>query len=161
MATIVNKDKRKMLVVLDDQSTNQVLPETTGDQVKINTIAGITSDNAQGALEELNQNANSRVIDAVNANGDSIVDQNHVAQMKDAVVKEAGKVTNKFTYKAHNKVAGTVVPIQYDGSADASLDFDADDFVAVYSSGNDLGVKLVDKNYARRNSENTFTENNT
>lgn len=161
MATIVNKDKRKMLVVLDDQSTNQVLPETTGDQVKINTIAGITSDNVQGALEELNTNANSRVIDAVNANGDSIVDQNNVAQMKDAVVKEAGKVTNKFTYKAHNKVAGTDVPIQYDGSAAASLDFDADDFVAVYSSGNDLGVKLVDKNYARRNSENTFTENNT
>lgn len=161
MATIINKDKRKMLVVLDDQSTNQVLPETTADQVKISSIAGIKSDDVQGALEELNQNANSRVIDAVNANGDSIVDKNNVAQMKEAVVKEAGKVTNKFTYKAHNKAAGTVVPIQYDGSEEASLDFDADDFVSVYSSGNNLGVKLVDKNYAKRDAENTFTENNT
>ena len=60
----------------------------------------------------------------------------------------AKKVKNAFTYKAHNKAAGTVVPITYDGSEAASLDFSADDFAYDYSSGKDIKVKLVDKGYA-------------
>ena len=60
----------------------------------------------------------------------------------------AKKVQNAFTYKAHNKAAGTVVPITYDGSEAASLDFSADDFAYDYSSGKDIKVKLVDKGYA-------------
>lgn len=54
----------------------------------------------------------------------------------------AKKVKNAFTYKAHNKSAGTVVPITYDGSEAASLDFSADDFAYDYSSGKDITVKL-------------------
>ena len=60
----------------------------------------------------------------------------------------AKKVQNAFTYKAHNKAAGTVVPITYDGSEAASLDFGANDFTYDYSSGKDIKVKLVDKGYA-------------
>ena len=60
----------------------------------------------------------------------------------------AKKVQNAFTYKAHNKAAGTVVPITYDGSKAASLDFSADDFAYDYSSGKDIKIKLVDKDYA-------------
>ena len=62
----------------------------------------------------------------------------------------AKKVHNAFTYKAHDKTAGTVVSISYDGSEAASLDFVADDFAPVYTSGNDLGLKLVDKGYATK-----------
>ena len=54
----------------------------------------------------------------------------------------AKKVKDAFTYKAHNKSAGTVVPITYDGSEAASLDFSADDFAYDYSSGKDITVKL-------------------
>ena len=68
----------------------------------------------------------------------------------------AKKVQNAFTYKAHNKAAGTVVPITYDGSKAASLDFSADDFAYDYSSGKDLGLKLVDKGYATK----TYVDNN-
>ena len=60
----------------------------------------------------------------------------------------AKKVQNAFTYKAHNKAAGTVVPITYDGSKAASLDFSANDFTYDYSSGKDIKIKLVDKDYA-------------
>ena len=60
----------------------------------------------------------------------------------------AKKVQNAFTYKAHNKAAGTVVPITYDGSQAASLDFSANDFTYDYSSGKDIKIKLVDKDYA-------------
>ena len=67
----------------------------------------------------------------------------------------AKKVQNAFTYKAHNKAAGTVVPITYDGSKAASLDFSADDFAYDYSSGKDLGLKLVDKGYATK----TYVDN--
>ena len=54
----------------------------------------------------------------------------------------AKKVQNAFTYKAHNKAAGTVVPITYDGSEAASLDFSADDFAYDYGFGKDITVKL-------------------
>ena len=60
----------------------------------------------------------------------------------------AQKVQNAFTYKAHNKAAGTVVPITYDGRQAASLDFSANDFTYDYSSGKDIKIKLVDKGYA-------------
>ena len=60
----------------------------------------------------------------------------------------AKKVQNAFTYKAHNKAAGTVLPITYDGSRAASLDFSANDFAYDYNSFNDIKIKLVDKDYA-------------
>lgn len=67
----------------------------------------------------------------------------------------AKKVQNAFTYKAHDKTDGTAVSISYDGSEAASLDFVADDFAPVYTSGNDLGLKLVDKGYATK----TYVDN--
>ena len=67
----------------------------------------------------------------------------------------AKKVQNAFTYKAHDKTVGTVVSISYDGSEAASLDFVADDFAPVYTSGKDLGLKLVDKGYATK----TYVDN--
>ncbi len=67
----------------------------------------------------------------------------------------AKKVQNVFTYKAHDKIAGTVVSISYDGSEAANLDFVADDFAPVYTSGKDLGLKLVDKGYATK----TYVDN--
>ena len=67
----------------------------------------------------------------------------------------AKKVQNVFTYKAHDKTAGTVISISYDGSEVANLDFVADDFAPVYTSGKDLGLKLVDKGYATK----TYVDN--
>lgn len=73
----------------------------------------------------------------------------------------AKKVQNAFTYKVYNKAAGTVVPITYDGSEAASLDFSADDFAYDYSSGKNIKVKLVDKGYAKKQGGNTFTGDQT
>ena len=56
----------------------------------------------------------------------------------------ANKVKNAFTYKAHNKAAGTVLPITYDGSRAASLDFSANDFAYDYNSFNDIKIKLAE-----------------
>ena len=77
----------------------------------------------------------------------------HIKSIKvdNATLADTAKnVQNAFTYKAHDKTAGTVVSISYDGSEAASLDFVADDFAPVYTSGNDLGLKLVDKGYATK-----------
>ena len=60
----------------------------------------------------------------------------------------AKKVQNAFTYKAHNKAEGTVLPITYDGNRAASLDFSANDFTYDYNSFNNITVKLVNKGYA-------------
>ena len=51
MATILGKDKRKVLVVIDDQNTKQVLPETTADQVTLEKVDGLTATNVQGAFD--------------------------------------------------------------------------------------------------------------
>ena len=56
----------------------------------------------------------------------------------------AKKVQNAFTYKAHNKAKGTTVPITYDGSEAARLDFSADDFAYDYNLVNDITVKLAE-----------------
>ena len=56
----------------------------------------------------------------------------------------AKKVQNAFTYKAHNKAAGTVIPITYDGNRAASLDFSANDFTYDYNSFNDIKIKLAE-----------------
>ena len=56
----------------------------------------------------------------------------------------AKKVQNAFTYKAHNKAAGTVLPITYDGNRAASLDFSANDFAYDYNSFNDIKIKLAE-----------------
>ena len=67
----------------------------------------------------------------------------------------AKKVQNAFTYKAHNKAEGTVLPITYDGNRAASLDFSANDFTYDYNSFNDIKIKLVDKGYASK----TYVDN--
>ena len=56
----------------------------------------------------------------------------------------ANKVKNAFTYKAHDKAAGTVLPITYDGRQAASLDFSANDFTYDYNSFNDIKIKLAE-----------------
>lgn len=60
------------------------------------------------------------------------------------VADTANKVKNAFTYKAHDKAAGTVLPITYDGRHAASLDFSANDFTYDYNSFNDIKIKLAE-----------------
>ena len=81
MATILGKDKRKVLVVIDDQNTKQVLPETTADQVTLEKVDGLTATNVQGAFDEILSVAG-KVDDVVNADGTSIVDNKKIAQLK-------------------------------------------------------------------------------
>lgn len=159
MANIVGTNKRKMLVVVNDNDTEQILPQTSADQVTLEDADGnYNADNAEQAFREVageiyslkrGLEAAGTVKDVVNEDGTSIVYE-QVAEMKKAVVKEAGKVKSKFTYKVHNKDKGTMVAIGYDGSEACSLDFDKDDFDPVYTSGHDLGVKIKDKGYAKK-----------
>ena len=147
MATILGKDKRKVLVVIDDQNTKQVLPETTADQVTLEKVDGLTATNVQGAFDEILSVAG-KVDDVVNADGTSIVDEKKIAQLKNAVVKEAGKVTNALEIIAHNGVAGTRT-ISFDGSLDPQVDFDVNDFNAE-SIEKGMKISLVDKGYATK-----------
>ena len=147
MATILGKDKRKVLVVIDDQNTKQVLPETTADQVTLEKVDGLTATNVQEAFDEILSVAG-KVDDVVNADGTSIVDEKKIAQLKNAVVKEAGKVTNALEIIAHNGVAGTRT-ISFDGSLDPQVDFDVNDFNAE-SIEKGMKISLVDKGYATK-----------
>lgn len=147
MATILGKDKRKVLVVIDDQNTKQVLPETTADQVTLEKVDGLTATNVQGAFDEILSVAG-KVDDVVNADGTSIVDEKKIAQLKNAVVKEAGKVTNALEIIAHSGVAGTRT-VSFDGSLDPQVDFDVNDFNAE-SIEKGMKISLVDKGYATK-----------
>ena len=147
MATILGKDKRKVLVVIDDQNTKQVLPETSADQVTLEKVDGLTATNVQGAFDEILSVAG-KVDDVVNADGTSIVDDKKIAQLKNAVVKEAGKVTNALEIIAHNGNAGTRT-VSFDGSLDPQVDFDVNDFTAE-SIEKGMKISLVDKGYATK-----------
>lgn len=125
--------------------------ETDADVVLIEDTAGkFTSNNVEGALQELATGvANAgKVDDVVNADGTSIVDNKKIAQLKNAVVKEAGKVTNALEIIAHNGPAGTRT-VSFDGSTDPQVDFDVNDFNAE-SIEKGMKISLVDKGYATK-----------
>lgn len=159
MINIVSKNKEQILRVVDDTSVVQTLPETSADQVLLeDTDGNYNATDVEQAFREVASEIGSikrdvenagKVDDVVNADGTSIV-ENKVAKLEKAVVKEAGKVKNAFSYTVHDKDKGTKVVIAYDGSGACSLDFDIDDFDPVYTSGDDLGVKIKDKGYAKK-----------
>ena len=71
-----------------------------------------------------------KVDDVVNADGTSIV-ENKVAQMKNAVVKEAGKVTKGLTVAGQaSDAALTSHELSFDGSVEKTIRFDASDLSA-------------------------------
>lgn len=115
-------------VISEDGSTVQVLFETSADQVTLEDAGGnYTADNVEGALNELATKVASagKVDDVVNANGTSIV-ENKVAQMKNAVVKEAGKVTKGLTVAGQaSDAALTSHELSFDGSVEKTIRFDA------------------------------------
>lgn len=115
-------------VISEDGSTVQVLFETSADQVTLEDAGGnYTADNVEGALSELATKVASagKVDDVVNADGTSIV-ENKVAQMKNAVVKEAGKVTKGLTFAGQaSDAALTSHELSFDGSVEKTIRFDA------------------------------------
>lgn len=162
--TTRNIVKDEYLIVVDDNTADKHYFETSADQVTLEDADGnYNATDVEQAFREVAAEIASvkkdvesagKVDDVVNEDGTSIVVKK-VAQMKDAVVKEAGKVKNTFSYTVHNKDKGTKVTIGYDGSKACSLDFDIDDFDPVYTSGQDLGVKIKDKGYAKKTDVDT------
>lgn len=118
-------------VVSENGSTVQVLFETSADQVTLEDAGGnYAADNVEGALSELATKVASagKVDDVVNANGTSIV-ENKVAQMKNAVVKEAGKVTKGLTLNWRGS-SDNIRQTTYDGSMETTLAFSSGAFHA-------------------------------
>lgn len=134
-------------VVSEDGSTVQVLFETSADQVTLEDAGGnYAADNVEGALNELATKVASagKVDDVVNANGTSIV-ENKVAQMKNAVVKEAGKVTKGLTVAGQaSDAALTSHELSFDGSVEKTIRFDASDLSASVGVGlpNEMRIGL-------------------
>ena len=132
-------EKRRIWRVTDvDGNVVQVLPETSAEQVTIADAGDkFTSGNVEGALQELAQGiaGAGKVDDVVNADGSSIVDENKKAQLKDAVVKEAGKVTQKLRMVGTLE-GGGLTSVPYDGSKDTSVTMSGDDFTMGGDSAN-------------------------
>lgn len=134
-------------VISEDGSTVQVLFETSADQVTLEDAGGnYTADNVEGALSELATKVASagKVDDVVNADGTSIV-ENKVAQMKNAVVKQAGKVASSL------RVGGTDTDgedsyVSFDGSKRKDVIFVNGEFNTAVK-GDALEVSIVDKGY--------------
>lgn len=159
MAT--EKEKRKINRVIDAAGhTIQVLPETSAEQVTLADAGNkFTSANVEGALAEVAQDiealetglANAGKVDDVRNNASdastSIV-TNKIADLSKAVVKEAGKVTNKLSISAHNGSTSTKT-VTFDGSVGSAVDFDANSF-EYSSTDNGMKVSLVDKGYATK-----------
>ncbi|GEM_PF-3704604 len=125
-------EKRRVERVIDDKGGKvQVLFETSAEQVTIaDTENEFTSSNVEGALQELATGvANAGKVDnVVNPDGTSIV-KDKIAQLKDAVVKEAGKVTHHLKmYGQDDDDDATSGEIQYDGSVEKSVRYDASYF---------------------------------
>lgn len=130
--------KDEYLIVVDDSTADKHYFETSADQTIIDKpIAGVTGGNVAEALKNLATDiANAGdVKDVKNADGTSIVDANGVAQMKDAVVKEAGKVTNKLYVDGYNLDNTTKAELTFDGGEDKLLTFTKGDFALNYASG--------------------------
>ena len=159
MAT--EKEKRKINRVIDAAGhTIQVLPETSAEQVTLADAGNkFTSTNVEGALAEVAQDiealetglANAGKVDDVRNNASdastSIV-TNKIADLSKAVVKEAGKVTNKLSISAHNGSTSTKT-VTFDGSVGSAVDFDVNSF-EYSSTDNGMKVSLVDKGYATK-----------
>lgn len=136
-------------VISEDGSTVQVLFETSADQVTLEDAGGnYTADNVEGALNELATKVASagKVDDVVNADGTSIV-ENKVAQMKNAVVKEAGKVTKGLTFAGQaSDAALTSHELSFDGSVEKTIRFDAS-YLSVHGGAgipNEIRIGLQD-----------------
>lgn len=130
--------KDEYLIVIDDSTADKHYFETSADQTIIDKpIAGVTGGNVAEALKNLATDiANAGdVKDVKNADGTSIVDSNGVAQMKDAVVKEAGKVTNKLYVDGYNLDNTTRVEFTFDGGEDKMLNLEKGEFSLSYVSG--------------------------
>lgn len=125
-------EKRRIHRVVDAEgNTIQVLPETSAEQVTIaDTGNKFESTNVEGALQELAIGIASagKVEDVVNEDGTSIVDDNKKAQLKDAKVKEAGKVTQSLRLMG-TLDGGGLTSVAYNGEKDTSITMDGDDFI--------------------------------
>ena len=154
-------EKRKIHRVVDANGTLiQVLPETSAEQVTLADAGNkFTSANVEGALAEVAQDiealetglASAGKVDDVRNNASdastSIV-TNKIADLSKAVVKEAGKVTNKLSISAHNGSTSTKT-VTFDGSVGSAVDFDVNSF-EYSSTDNGMKVSLVDKGYATK-----------
>ena len=154
-------EKRKIHRVVDREGTLiQVLPETSAEQVTLADAGNkFTSTNVEGALAEVAQDiaaletglANAGKVDDVRNNASdastSIV-TNKIADLSKAVVKEAGKVTNKLSISAHNGTTSTKT-VTFDGSVGSAVDFDGNSF-EYSSTDNGMKISLVDKGYATK-----------
>lgn len=154
-------EKRKIHRVVDREGTLiQVLPETSAEQVTLADAGNkFTSTNVEGALAEVAQDiaaletglANAGKVDDVRNNASdastSIV-TNKIADLSKAVVKEAGKVTNKLSISAHNGSTSNKT-VTFDGSVGSAVDFDVNSF-EYSSTDNGMKVSLVDKGYATK-----------
>lgn len=130
--------KDEYLIVVDDSTADKHYFETSADQTIIDKpIAGVTGGNVAEALKNLATDiANAGdVKDVKNADGTSIVDANGVAQMKDAVVKEASKVTSNLYVDGYNLDNTTKAQLAFDGGEDKQLTFTKGDFALNYVSG--------------------------
>ena len=115
---------------LNDHISNTSNPHNVvASQVKIADSGNkFSSTNVEGALQELASGVASKVDDVVNADGTSIVDSDKKAQLKNAIVKEAGKVTKSVRFGG-SLAGGGASSVLYDGSKDTSVNMDGDDFV--------------------------------
>lgn len=134
-------------VISEDGSTAQVLFETSADQVTLEDAGGnYTADNVEGALNELAAKVASagKVDDVVNADGTSIV-ENKVAQMQNAVVKQAGKVASSLRVGGTD-TSGEDSYVSFDGSKGKDVIFVNGEFNTAVK-GDALEVSIVDKGY--------------
>lgn len=130
--------KDEYLIVVDDSTVDKHYFETSADQTIIDTpIAGVTGGNVAEALKNLAENIVNAgdVKDVKNADGTSIVDANGVAQMKDASVKEASKVTSSLYVDGYNLDNTTKAELTFNGGEDKKLTLTKGDFALNYASG--------------------------
>ncbi len=130
--------KDEYLIVVDDSIADKHYFETSADQTIIDTpIAGVTGSNVAEALKNLATDISNAgdVKDVKNADGTSIVDANGVAQMKDAVVKAASKVTSNLYVDGYNLDNTTKAELTFNGGEDKKLTLTKGDFALNYASG--------------------------
>lgn len=151
--TVRNVKKEEFLNVVNvDEATNAAVVdksyfETSADQAIIDTpIPGVVGANVAEALENLAEAISQagKVDDVVNADGTSIV-ENKVAQMKNAVVKQAGKVASSLRVGGTN-TSGEDSYVSFDGSKRKDVIFVTGEFNTAVK-GDALEVSIVDKGY--------------
>lgn len=136
--TTRNIVKDEYLIVVDDNTADKHYFETSADQAIIDTpIDGVTGGNVAEALKNLATDiANAGdVKDVKNADGTSIVDDAGVAQMKDAVVKEASQTSSSLYVNGYNLDNTTKAELKFNGGEDKMLTLAKGDFALNYASG--------------------------